>query len=370
MNKFIKILRKIDWIACIAILLLVSLSLLLIYSTSTSTSGSLDYTNLKKQILAISIGIVLFFLLVFVDYKIFKNYAYLLYGLMILTLVSVLIFGSEIRGTKGWFNFGFFQFQPAELAKIVLLIILAKYFASISGKLSIFRHIIVSGLITLLPVALVMMQPDFGSALVLLFLWIIMLVISGIRRSYLFILGGSGTLLGWILWQFIFKNYQRERILTFINPNRDPLGSGYNIIQSKIAVGSGGLVGKGLGYGSQSQLKFLPAQQTDFIFAVLSEELGFIGGVLLLVLFFILLIRIVNISKNSRDEFGLMIGIGAVLIIIFQVIVNVGMNMGLLPVTGIPLPFVSYGGSSLISILILMGILQSIYIRNKGLSFE
>lgn len=370
MNKFFRIFKKIDWVKSVVIVLLISLGLLLIYSTSGSASGSFDYTNLKKQILAIIIGAVLFFLFTYFDYKIFKNYAYFLYILMMVMLLAVLLFGSEIRGTKGWFNLGFFQFQPAELAKIVLLLILAKYFASISGKLSMFRHIIISGLITLLPVFLIMLQPDFGSALVLLFLWVVMLFISGIKRSYIAVLGGSGFFIGWILWHFGFKDYQKDRILTFLNPNSDPLGSGYNIIQSKIAVGSGGLLGKGLGYGSQSQLKFLPAQQTDFIFAVLAEELGFFGGILLLVLFFILLARIINISKNSRDEFGLMIGIGATLILIFQILVNVGMNMGLLPVTGIPLPLVSYGGSSLISVLLLMGILQSIYVRNKGLSFE
>ncbi len=370
MNKYLKLAGKIDWIMVVAVVLLISLGLLLIYSTSASASGMFDYANLKKQILAVAIGIIFFILLVFIDYKLFKNFAYFLYILMIVLLVAVLIFGSEIRGTKGWFNFGFFQFQPAELAKIILLIILAKYFASISGKLSMFRHIIISGIITFIPVGLIMMQPDFGSALVLVFLWFVMLFISGIKRNYIAILGGSGTFIGWIVWQFVFKDYQKERILTFLHPNRDPLGSGYNIIQSKIAVGSGGLLGKGLGYGSQSQLKFLPAQQTDFIFAALSEELGFFGGLLLLTLFFILLLRIINISKNSRDEFGLMIGIGAVLILIFQILVNVGMNMGLLPVTGIPLPFVSYGGSSLISILILMGILQSVYVRNKGLTFE
>ncbi|MFH2105229.1 MAG: rod shape-determining protein RodA [Parcubacteria group bacterium] len=369
MFQIVKHLRKLDWLLLAAVILLISLSIVLIYSTSGSTAGEFDFSNLHKQVIFVALGLLFFTLASFFDYQLLKNYAYTLYIIMIVVLVGVLVFGTEIRGTRGWFTFGSFQVQPAEIAKVVLLIILARYFASITGKMSTFRYVVISGLITLIPAGLIILQPDFGSALVLIFLWLAMLLISGIKRIYVAMLGGGGFAIGWILWKFIFKDYQRERILTFLNPARDPLGAGYNIIQSKIAVGSGGWLGKGLGYGSQSQLKFLPAQQTDFIFAVLAEELGFLGASLLLVLFCFLLLRMMRAVRGARDDFGLMLGVGVIVIFLFQIIVNVGMNMGMVPVTGIPLPLVSYGGSSLISMLILVGILQSVAIRSKKLKF-
>lgn len=369
MIQIFKLIRKFDWLLVATVVLLISLSVVLIYSTSGSATGEFDFSNFNKQIIFAILGLLFFILMSLFDYQLLKNYAYALYVIMNVVLVGVLLFGTEIRGTKGWFTFGSFQIQPAEIAKVVLLIILARYFASITGKMSTLRYVVISGLITLIPAGLIILQPDFGSALVLIVLWLAMLLISGIKRIYVVALSGSGFAVGWILWKFIFKDYQKERILTFLNPTRDPLGSGYNIIQSKIAVGSGGWWGKGLGYGSQSQLKFLPAQQTDFIFAVLAEELGFLGASLLLVLFCFLLLRLMLIVRRAKDDFGLMLGIGAILIFLFQIIVNVGMNMGILPVTGIPLPLVSYGGSSLISMLILIGILQSVAIRSKKLKF-
>ena len=367
--QFIQLLKKLDWLLLTSVVLLISVSVVLIYSTSGSTAGEFDFSNLKKQIIFAVLGLLSFFIVSLIDYQLLKNYAYALYIIVVIILMGVLIFGTEIRGTKGWFTFGTFQFQPAEIAKVILLIILARYFASITGKMSTFRYVIISGIITLIPAGLIILQPDFGSALVLIFLWLAMLLISGIKRIYVAMLSGGGLAVSWILWALVFKDYQKERILTFLSPTRDPLGSGYNIIQSKIAVGSGGWFGKGLGYGSQSQLKFLPAQQTDFIFAVLAEELGFLGASLLLVLFCFLLLRMMKIVRGARDAFGLMLGVGAIIIFLFQIIINVGMNMGILPVTGIPLPLVSYGGSSLISMLILVGVLQSVAIRSKKLKF-
>ena len=370
MAWLIKVFKKFDWFLSLTVFSLVGLGIILIYSTSGSTRGDFDFTNLKKQIIFALVGLLLFFFIALVDYQLLKKYIYILYILMILSLLGVLFFGTEIRGTKGWFTFGYFQIQPAEFAKVVLLIILARYFANVTGKISVLRHVVVSGLLTLIPVGLIMLQPDFGSSLILIFMWLAMLLVSGVKRSYIAMLGGGASLVGWLLWQLVFRAYQKERILTFLYPNRDPLGSGYNIIQSKIAIGSGGWLGKGLGYGSQSQLKFLPAQQTDFIFAVLAEEWGFLGASLLLVLFCLMLIRIIRITKNASDGFGLMLGIGAVSIILFQIIVNVGMNLGIFPVTGIPLPLVSYGGSSLVSILLLVGIIQSVIIHRGKLSFK
>jgi rod shape determining protein RodA len=225
--------------------------------------------------------------------------------------------------------------------------------------------VIVSGLLALVPFTLVLMQPDLGSALVYLVMWLGLLLFSGIKRVYSLILVVSGILVSWGAWAFALKDYQKNRIISFLNPAADPLGSGYNVIQSKIAVGSGGLFGRGLGHGSQSQLRFLPEQHTDFIFAVLTEELGFLGGFLLLFLFLILFVRMIKAGKFSRDEFGIILAIGAVIIFTFQIFTNVGMNIGILPVTGIPLPLVSYGGSALLIFLMLIGLIESVFVRGR-----
>lgn len=359
--KFTFYLKQLDWFLFLTAILLVSLGMAAILSTTWGEMNS--YKILDKQVIAAIAGIFLFFLLTLLNYQLLKNYAYIFYLVMIGVLIVVLFLGKEIRGTKGWFDFGFFQFQPTEFAKIVLLIILAKYFSSVSGKPRQIRHIIVSGLLTFVPVGLILVQPDLGSALILVLLWILMLLISGIKKEYIAVLILLGLSISWIGWNFVLASYQKDRILSFINPMRDPLGAGYHMIQSKIAIGSGKLIGRGLGHGPQSQLKFLPDQHTDFIFAVISEELGFLGAVFLLSLFCFLLLRIVKISKKVKDEFGLMLTLGACFLFLIQIFINIGMNVGVLPVTGVPLPFVSYGGSALLFSFILLGILESITVR-------
>lgn len=359
--KFTSYLKQFDWFLFLAAILLASLGIAAILSTTWGEEGSLKI--LDKQVIAAVAGVFFIFCLALINYQIFKNYSYVFYVLMILALLAVLFFGKEIRGTKGWFDFGFFQFQPTEFAKIVLLIILAKYFSSISGKPSQVRHILVSGILTLIPVGLILAQPDLGSALILILLWILMLLISGIKKEYIVTLIFFGAVLFLLSWNFALAPYQKDRILSFINPMRDPLGAGYHMIQSKIAIGSGELLGRGLGHGPQSQLKFLPDQHTDFIFAVISEELGFLGATLLLSLLFFLLLRIVKISKKVKDEFGLMLTLGTCFLFLIQIFINIGMNVGVLPVAGVPLPFVSYGGSALLFSFIILGILESITAR-------
>ena len=361
--KILSYLKQFDWFLFLTSLFLVGVGMAAILST---TWGNENLTViLNKQIIAATIGIVFVFLLTFFNYQTLANYSYVIYVITLLVLIAVLIFGQEIRGTKGWFNFGFFQFQPAELAKVALLIILSKYFSGISGKPSRIQYILISGIITLIPIGLVMIQPDLGSALILLSLWIFMLLTSGIKKEYVAGLVAIGFFVIWLAWSFLLVPYQKERILTFVNPMSDPLGAGYHMIQSKIAVGSGQFLGRGLGHGTQSQLNFLPDQHTDFIFAVIAEELGFIGASLLLFLLIFLLFRIIKIAKKARNEFGLMLALGSCFLFLTQILINVGMNVGILPVAGVPLPFVSYGGSALIFSLVVIGILESVVVRRS-----
>lgn len=366
MLKFLQLFKKLDWILFSASFLLISLGLAAIIST-TYQEGLQDFVI--KQIVAVILGLILFFIMAFLDYRIFQNYAYVLYAVFTIALLLVLFFGTIFQGTRGWFNLGFFQFQPAEFIKIALIIILARYFVN-AKKQSILKHIIVSGIIMLIPSFLIILQPDMGSALVLVATWFGMLLISGLKKSYVLTIAIASLVLASILWNFLLYDYQKNRILSFINPEKDPLGSGYNMIQAKIAIGSGGLTGRGLGHGTQSQLKFLPAQHTDFIYAVISEELGFVGSACALILFFILIFRILRTAIKARDEFGLMLCCGIAIQFTFQILVNIGMNLSIMPIAGVPLPFVSYGGSAMLATMISLGIVQSIFVRNKGLEFK
>lgn len=365
MRRFIEVVQKMDWLLFAVVMILVTIGLVLIYSTTTTEEVRWSEIFLR-QLISFGMGMVAVFILAFIDYSLFKKYAYVLYAILIAMLIGVLFFGVELRGTKGWFDLGFVFFQPSELGKVVLLIILSRYFASVAGKPSRFQFVVVSGLITFIPFGLVMLQPDLGSGLVYIAIWLGLLFFSGIKRAYAALLMVSGSALSVVAWLFVLKDYQKARILSFIDQSADPLGSGYNLLQSKIAVGSGGFFGRGLGRGPVSQLRFLPERHTDFIFAVLSEELGFIGGLLLLGLFFTMFARIIRIGKFSRDEFGIMFTIGTVSMFAFQIFVNIGMNLGIMPITGIPLALVSYGGSSLLTILLLFGIVQSIRVRGRS----
>ncbi len=366
MFKFLQVFKKLDWILFVAVIFLISLGLIAIIST-TYQDGLQDFVI--KQIIAAVIGLIFLFALAFLDYRILQNYAYILYAIFSASLVLVLFFGTIFQGTRGWFNFGFFQFQPAEFVKIALIIVLARYFVQ-AKKQSNVIHIIVSGSITLVSAFLIMLQPDMGTALVLIVTWFGMLLISGIKKSYIFTIAIIGLAVVFVFWNFLLYDYQKDRILSFVSPEKDPLGAGYNMIQSKIAIGSGGMFGRGLGHGTQSQLKFLPAQHTDFIFAVISEELGFIGSGFMLILFFVLLFRILRTAIKARDEFGLMIACGVAIQFTFQILINIGMNLGILPIAGVPLPLVSYGGSAMLASLISLGIVESIYVRYRGLEFK
>jgi rod shape determining protein RodA len=361
---FLYFLKKLDWSLMVSVLALCIIGLLSIYPTVYGDEANIFY----KQLAFVVGGFFLMFVFAFLDYRIFKNHPFfllILYFLSVLFLVGVLIFGREVRGATSWFRFGILSFEPVELAKLVVILILAEYYSLRHIELYRIRHVVISGIYMLIPVALVFFQPDFGSAMVLLFLWLGIMIISGIKLRQLLALFLIGAILFGIAWFVILKPYQKERITAFINPYLDPLGSGYHRIQSVIAVGSGGFWGRGLGHGSQSQLKFLPDRYTDFIFASVAEELGFVGLIFVFVFYFLLFARIIKISIAATNNFARLFCVGTAIVFIFHIIVNIGMNLGLLPIAGISLPFISSGGSNLLIGFVAIGIIQSIGVRNK-----
>jgi rod shape determining protein RodA len=344
--------------------LLICFGLLEIYSIALS-QDSLNLLNFKKQVVFIVLGLLSFFILSLVDYHTWRSFSHYFYLGGVLLLVGVLIFGTTIRGTRGWFYIAGLSLQPVEFVKVILIVFLARYFSSFSVKISPVKHLLISGIGSLIFIALVLKQPDFGSAFVLFLVWGIMIAVAGFKKKYLFAIGlflAAAVLAGWL---FFFQDYQKQRILTFLNPSFDPLHQGYNITQAIIAVGSGGLTGRGVGFGSQSQLKFLPEAQNDFIFAVIAEELGFLGIFLVLAFFSIFFYRLLYNLKKVNDDFGAYFIVGCLALIFIEMFINIGMNIGILPVIGISLPFLSYGGSAMFGTLFLAGIAHNVIIRSR-----
>lgn len=357
-------LKNFDWILLAAVLLLTIFGLIEIYSVALGQE-TVNLLNFKKQILFIVVGLVLMFTLAFTDFYFLKSLNKYFYILAALFLVAVLIFGSSIRGTRGWFVWSGFNFQPVEFVKLALLLYLSSYFSDLATKVKTLKNFLWSGFVTLVLVALVLAQPDFGSALMLLALWFLLLIFAGFKKKYFLAIILISALILSSAWFLFFKDYQKERLLTFVNPQSNSLAAGYNISQAMIAVGSGGLTGKGVGFGSQSQLKFLPEAQTDFIFAVIAEELGFLGVLLVLSFFAIFFSRLLVIIRKINNDFGIYFVLGASGLIFIQMFTNIGMNMGIMPVVGLSLPFVSYGGSGLVALFALVGIMQNIIIKSK-----
>ena len=355
---------KYDWVLVAAVLLLFCLGLAALYSINLSQE-TLKFVTFKKQLMFGCLGFTLMFLISAVNYSAFRVYSRILYFITLGLLIAVLFFGSTIRGTTGWFAIGGYGFQPVELAKIALIVFLSRFFSNRFAQFSQAKHIIVSLVGTLVFVGLVLLQPDFGSALVLLGVWFLLLLLTKVKFKFILVLLVILAVVSLISWQFVFQDYQRERLVTLLNPERDPLGSGYNVTQSIIAIGSGQIFGRGLGFGSQSQLKFIPESQTDFVFAVIAEELGLLGVTLILVLFGIVFWRLIRAAKTASDDFGQLILLGIAFVFFIHLVINVGMNLGISPVTGISLPFLSSGGSFLITSFILIGMAQSVIARCK-----
>lgn len=361
MREFIIHFKKLDWVLIVSILLLVGIGLLSIYSSSL---GGENFLNFKKQLIFASIGLFLMFLLSFFDWRILRD-SYLVFGLYVaslLLLAGLYFFAPEIRGIKSWYKLGPVLVEPIEFAKLTLLLLLAKYFSMRHIEVYRIRHIFLSGFYIFLPTALIFFQPDLGPALILLALWFGILLISGIKLKHFLILIFCLVLVFVFSWFTILKEYQKSRILSFLNPI-DPLGLSWNQNQSKIAIGSGGIFGQGLVKGSQTQYGFLPASQTDFIFAAIAEEFGFLGVSVLLFLFLLLLWRVIKIALLATSNFPRLFAAGLSIILFSQAFIHIGMNLGILPIIGISLPLVSYGGSNLLTTLIGLGILQSIKSR-------
>jgi len=352
--------RKLDWFLIVLSILLVSFGLLSIYSSS---SGRGDFLNFKKQIIFFAIGLLVMIFLGFFDWRVLRDSPYfilVLYIVCLFLLIGLLLFVSPTRGVRGWYKFGSLALDPVEMTKIVLIIILAKYFSMRHIEMYRMKHIILSGFYVLVPTVLIFRQPNLGSALMLIFLWIGILIISGIKPRHFLLLTLCGIIIFMLGWFFFLKGYQKERIAAFFTPDVDPLGVNWSHTQSKIAIGSGGLFGKGFTNGSQARYGFLPEPHTDFIFAAIAEEFGLVGVAVLFIVYLLLIWRIIKIALKAPSNFPRLFATGFTIVLVSQIFINVGMNLGLLPVIGISLPFVSYGGSGLISLFAGLGILQSI----------
>lgn len=357
MNKLLKL----DWVSLIVIALLLVIGLLALYSVSIGGDKS-GLEQFYRQILTGGAGVLLMIILAFFDYRALNSYSTKLYFCSIAILAAVLLFGTTVRGTTGWIGFNNMHIQPVEITKLILIIFFASFLSKKKTKLGEVIKIIASIVLVAIPIILILKQPDLGSAAIIAGIWGGMLFVSGISKkniAILFLIFAIGAGSGY----FLLKDYQKERIINFIKPYNDPRGSGYNVIQSMVAVGSGGFFGKGLGHGSQSQLNFLPEKHTDFIFAVIAEELGLVGALIVIFLFGIVLYRMKKTARLARDNFGHLLAVGIMVMFFLQIMINIGMNIGLNPVAGVPLPLLSYGGSSLITILASLGIVQSVYLR-------
>ncbi|HEY4513153.1 MAG TPA: rod shape-determining protein RodA [Candidatus Paceibacterota bacterium] len=353
-----QLLRRIDWMLVLFIVPIILGGLVTMKSfASLETTG--DFFG--RQLIWVIVSFAVFFIFSFIDFRFLKRtnvlvFLFLFFSFLLLTLFIV---GNITHGAKSWFDFGFFSFQPVDMMKLVLVLVLAKYFSRRHVEIRDIKHIFISGFYAFVPFVLVLLQPDFGSAMVVLFIWLGMVLVSGISKTHLLAVLTSGVLIFAALWMFAFAPYQKARIYNFINPLADIHKTGYNVFQSTIAVGSGQVFGKGLGFGTQSRLKFLPVPQSDFIFAAFAEEWGFVGSLLILLLYILVIWRILYSASLGSSNFEILFGMGVAIFFMSHILVNVGMNLGLMPVTGIPLPFMSYGGSHLLSEFMGLGILMS-----------
>lgn len=352
-----KVYKNIDWLLLFFILP-ISIFGLLTMKSFTPAEGGVDF--FAKQIIWLSISLIIFFVFSYIDFRFLKrtDVLVILFSFFCGILLLLFVLGSVANGAQSWFDFGGFSFQPADMMKLILVLVLAKYFSRRHVEIRDIKHLFISALYALIPFLLVLLQPDFGSAMVIFMIWFGMVLVSGISKTHLMLVFFSGVLIFASMWFFVFAPYQKERITNFLNPLADIHGSGYNAFQSTIAVGSGEILGKGIGFGTQSRLKFLPEPQTDFIYAAYSEEWGFVGSFLVLLLFALVIWRILSNATLGATNFEILFGMGIAIFFMSHILVNIGMNLGIMPISGIPLPFMSYGGSHLITEFMGLGILM------------
>jgi rod shape determining protein RodA len=366
MRKFFLNIKYFDIPLLVTTALLVIVGAALLYAISLSGD---DLQFFYRQLVFIAIGLALFVIMCFYDYQNLAKLQRFLYPALILSLVYILIFSGSVRGSSRWINLGFFNLQPAEFAKLILIIGLSRWLYLKRGQINSWYNILLIIIYLAIPVGLIMWQPDLGSAMIIIGIWVGVLLLSAIKKKYLVILFLSGAILSGLMWQFYLHDYQKTRIEVFLNPDLDPQGKGYNVRQAIISVGSGQWFGRGLGQGLQSQLKFLPERHTDFVFASVAEEIGFAGCALLLGLYVYLWVRLWQIARRATNDLAMYITSGVLWMFFLQVFINVAMNVGLMPVTGIPLPFLTYGGSSMVVSFIALGIVQNIVMQSRRLRF-
>ncbi len=360
-----RLINNFNWLLFVVALLLTSIGIATIYSANYNPEGVsyLSFIHVKKQLIWLIVSFFSMIIFISFDYKKLEAYVFPLYIFNVILLIAVLIIGKTSMGAQRWLSLGGFNFQPSELFKFTTILIVAKFFSN-ESKIKEYSLIEVLKLILMIlfPVALIVKQPDLGTGLLILFVFSSMLLFVGIKRSSLIKIIAAGLIFAPLSWNFL-KTYQKKRILTFLFPEKDPLGAGYHIIQSKIAVGSGKLFGKGYLHGTQNKLHFLPEEHTDFIFSVFAEEWGFIGTLILISIYIVFFITMINISQKARDNFGALIVIGVLFIFFWQFFINIGMVIGILPVVGIPLPLISYGGTSLVVSYSLIGLVLNVGMR-------
>ncbi|HHT63063.1 MAG: rod shape-determining protein RodA [Bacillota bacterium] len=382
-----RLLKNIDWVFIGILVVIMAMSLFVLRSASANIFQD-PYYFVKKQLLWIVIGFGLMFFVASFDYIHLKKLSKYIYAANIALLLAVFVFGHETKGAQRWISLGFFDLQPSELAKIAIIVSFAVLLSKRQGELEKFWDIIPSLIFVGIPMLLILKQPDLGTSLVFVAIMLGMLWVGGANPRVLLMMLAIVLVLVLFIFGLLYfatdgfqkppedlplplplKPYQLLRLVIFINPNMDPLGAGYHVIQSQVAIGSGGIWGKGYLQGSQVQYNFLPEHHTDFIFSTVGEELGFLGGSSILVLYFLLFWRMVKIAKEARDMLGTLIVVGVTSMLVFQFFVNVGMTMGIMPVTGIPLPLLTYGGSGLLSNMIAMGFVLSVNLRKQSLLF-
>ncbi len=360
--------RHFDWVLFASTIALLAYGIAMIYSAAPVQGNLTDEFYFRQGVYAL-IGLLAMFVIALVDYRIWETWPRLPYVLGVAILALVAASGQSAFSAQRWINLGFLPVQPSELAKILLIVSLAKYLADRESESQRWYHIITSLILVAIPAGLIYLQPNLGTSIVLGVIWVGMLLMWGMRPRYWALLGIAGVAV-LIVFSLTAADYQRQRLITFFNPNDDPLGAGYNVLQARISIGSGGLTGQGYLSGTQSQLRFLRARQTDFIFSVVGEELGFIGATVFMGLIVVVCWRMLRAARLARDAYGRLIVVGLTIMLFVQTAVNLGVNVGLLPVVGIPLPFLSFGGSSLISILLGQGLVQSVLIRHRKIEFE
>ena len=366
LTPFRRVLGQIDWLMVISIIGLSGFGVLMIFSAIHSNAFFLANALHWKQALWSALGLCLLSTILVFDYHTISKLSYLFYAVVVASLVLVFVIGRVVYGAKRWIVMGPVRVQPSELAKLAVLLVIARYFGTRESTEPLkFRDLIIPFILVIIPVGLVARQPDLGTAMTILMIAVVMVLVVGMERRVLLYLASAGVAVLPVGWLFL-KDYQKRRILTVFNPDADILGAGYQSMQSKIAVGSGEIWGKGLLQGTQSRLHFLPEKHTDFIFSVLSEELGFVGGAVLLILFLVFIQRCFQTALNAADKEGTLIAVGVGTSFFLYTMLNIGMTLGIFPIVGIPLPFVSYGGSASLTSFIAVGLVLNVRIRRRS----